>query len=433
MTPLLDSLRDALVGPSGRRDLLPDVLRAVLARQIDPAALPPAPGAAPHAALDAMLRHLADGPWFDAFLALDDTGSGHEDLLVLGFRDAPLDAVRALVSRGWIVTERLLAARDDRADDLVALFESLQETPAAQPALTAALARERPVRAGLEDAWTLTNLQHLPLARAAFENLGPARTDAVVARVLVRFDDQPEFRHEALIPLLMRVGPWFDETSIDRIFARAELLGDGYMAWEEWGARLAASGETAFVLAQLDRRAASLADPALRDGWRRAARSLLDRAVSAGFALEPAHDASIDPAGAARLNHDAWSATLRLLRAIPLARAEAALDGAFERYEHPSDCLRFVMKGLSDAHLARVAAAIVAVRDDAARPHLLRGTNLRPYGPGLVDGLQVALADVLPKRAFLTSLERNLEAADYARLAAWLETRPPPKRGGKKK
>lgn len=428
--PLVVAIQKALGEAPGHPALVDDALRAVFSFQLHAPQLTddPRARAAPHAVLHEMLTHLAAGPWHARFVALELNSVQHEALVIAGFAAASLPEVEWLIKQNWRVTEGLLAARDDAPEALLALAERLRGKPAENPALLTALGRLAVIADGLEDALTLANCSLAATAERAFTALGPTRTARVVERVLARFDHTPEFRSQSLIPMLERVGPWLNARALDAVLTRAELLSNTYLAWEDWGQRLGQNADTRFVLGAVAARIAQHDDPGLRDGWRRAARMLLDRATHRGFVPSPDDDVFIDPAGAARGNDDVWMATRRLLNAIGPTRAEAVLTAAFAGYRAPCEAVRFAVSGMSPGYLSRVAEAMVAVRDDPAFSDLLAISDLKPFGPGFVDALIEALRDLRPRRAFVKHLERNLSVGDYNRLSIWLETRPPPKR-----
>jgi len=431
---LASGVRAALDAPAGSRpELLDPALLAVLRGTLTPRRFDAAGRSwdlGLPADADALLRHLGGATWAPALVRLEESAMALDPLLALGFRDAPLDALEAFTQRNDIPTARILSARDDAPDALLALSRRHPERLRVRhSALAAALARMEAIPPGLEDDLALWHVGHAPLGRDALRSLGAERAGAVVLRAMRRSDGEPEFQPGAVVVCLETFGGPLDAATLDALAARIELLSTGpgsYLWWEEVGSRLDAADAFEPALDFVRGRMRSATDATLAAGWRRVLRVLLDRRVRRGAALDPCFDADIDPAGAARLTHDVWQATLRLLSSISPERAERVLAAA--TYDHPADILRFLLPGMSPAYLERVAAALVSLRDDPSQKHMLVATSLRPLGPGFVDALKVALAAVKPKRALLSALERNLDPADFAALSTWLAERPEPKK-----
>lgn len=372
--------------------------------------------------VDALFRHLSGQTWASELVKLGHLAMAHDRILALGFRDAAWPDVEAFIARNSTPTARLLHARlgTDSAETLVAFSQKATTRRVKNAALAAAIAVKSDV---VTPDFDLREIGWAPLQQAALRALGPERASEVMLRTLRAYDDQPEFRYQALAWVLESFGPPLTDTALEAIAARIELIrGEKYehLGWEQIGDWLARSAQWEPALAFLRRSAPR------QPGWRAALRAFLSVAAGAGFPIEPALDEFIDPAGAAKSSYDVWKMTNRLLTAVGTERASKLLLEA--QFAKPSDLLRFVVKGLSSAALTRFAEVHVGLRDDPDAKDALIATRLKDLGPAFGDALQVALAEVKPKKGYLKALERNLEPPVWTALDAWLQRRPEPKK-----
>lgn len=414
---LLALLPEAAASPAGSK---PELVSPALVAYFDnklPRDLTKSPEDA-----DTLFRHLAGQTWAGELVKLGHMAMAHDRILALGFRDAAWPDVEAFIARNSIPTGRILHARlgRDPAEILVALSEKATSKRVKNAALAAAIAVKSDV---VTPQFDLLEIGWAPLQRAALQALGPEGASEVVLRTLRTFDDQPEFRFQALAPVLVSFGPPLTAAAVAAIVERVELIrGEKHelMGWEGVGEQLARSEQWEPGLAFLLRCAGR------QPGWRLATRAFLSTAVASGFPIDPALDEFIDPASAARGTSDVWKLTNRLLTAVGTERASKLLLDA--HLDQPRDLLRFVVKNLSPAALARFAEVHVSLRDDPDAKDALIATRLQDLGPAFGDALQVALADVKPKQGYLKALQRNLEPTAWAALDAWLQRRPAPKK-----
>lgn len=372
---------------------------------------------------DKLFRHVAGGTWAPALVRAKLPAMAHDRLLALGFKDAPWSDVEAFVAINSIPIARMLELREDAPDVLLAFAKTATARRVKNGALAAAIARSNPVPEGMESEFDLTEAGWSPLLRAALKALGPERASAVAIRTMRLHDeDEPQLRSQAIIPVLECFGPLFSPTGEHRLAERVEELSrapGSYQWWEEVGSRLASSHEWDAVIAFARSRLE------VSSGWRRALRVILDERVRTGWKFDASFEELIDPAHAAQQGYDVRKSALRLLEAIPAARAEVLLTGA--SWVQPADALHFLRAGFSDAYLDRIAELLVSLADDPAHKDTLIATSLRPLGSRFGKALERALADVKPKQSFLNALERNLDAPVFAELSTWLALRPPPK------
>jgi hypothetical protein len=444
MTALIDAINDALAQPPGNPQLLAEAMRYFLSPQHQyygperkQLAHPAIADGPPWMGEHRILEHLAAGRWSTAFLSLENKYVTHTSLVLRGFAEAPIDEVAALLTALPGLAKDLFVERvgDDPAS-ILALRAQCADPLSASALLFAAIAAHRDPPPAIEaecDRWGA-----LPpkLVRRALAALGPQRAAALIDAQLASLpaDDEQERLWQlcALGPLL---GPALDRATIDRVFIAFDAF-DPYGAatrCESFGEHLAlhhpALSEAATLL--LSRVDAS-ADDASRARWTRALHRVLGALARRNAPIEPSFDHAIDPALAAPLGGPARDAVNLVLGSIGPARAEAVLDRAWQRYAGPVDRFWFLRDGLSEAYLLRLAEALVALRDE---PPLLDVLMILPFawlGSPFVAALQSALADVKPKKTFVTKLLRALSPTDGAALSSWLETRPEPKKSKKK-
>jgi hypothetical protein len=432
MDDLIERINAALQQPPGSTQLLDEALRAVIRSGLDTRQVVlagPSPGGY-WETLHAILVHLAGGPWRDAYSAADLWQMGHEPLLALGLADAPIELVETAIQRVWTVADPLLLRRGEDPETLLAMAERFDGHPTQQALICAAIARSKPVSPALEQRWTMENSVNVEACERAFEALGPERAGAVVRRRLVQYDGEGphDFRYQALAPLLERLGPSLDDATVDAVFDRAELITRTASGWSGVGDLLGRHrAHWSYKIAQIERRILACASDETRAGWRHAMRALLNEMASAKVAIDPALDQYIDPAAAALVTDAEWNMVKRLLDAIGLERSDAVLDAAVQQYAKPTDVLRFIKPGLSPRQIDRMAEAYVGTQFDGSPSYVAAGTNIAPLGPEFTASLMKALADVKPKKGFLTTLSRKLDPQAFATLSAWLETRPEPK------
>lgn len=414
-------LQQALAAPPGAHpELIAPALEAGLTNRL------PRELAGHPEKLDRVLRHLTGGPsWIPELMKLADARAG-DWLLELGLRDAAFADVEVCCTRNDGPAARILNARlgVDSVETLLALSERapLDRLNLKHAALCAAIARGA-LQAGVEAALDLGFVTNVAIKQKALTALGPERSADVVLRAIRRFDNEPKFRTQALPMVLECFGAPLSASTLDAIGERIESLrAETYehMGWEsigDWlGNSRAWSDCIAFIRGRLPK----------AEGWRLTMRSLLGKATQHGLVLDPSLDEFIDPAGAAKLSFDVWRVTAGLLASIPAERSAPLLLDA--QYPQPSDIFHFVFGGLPASALERIAAIHVSLRDDAASKNVLLTTDLRPFGPGFLDALKLALTEVKPKAGYLKHLERNLDPALYAALTQWLAERPEPKK-----
>lgn len=373
---------------------------------------------------DRAFRHLAPGSWAAELVAQKLNAMAFDRILALGFKDARFEDVETFAAINEIPLARILHARAgaDSFDTLNAFASRGKSTRWKHSALAAAcVAATGAVPAGVEAGFDLTEIGWEPLQRAALEALGAERAGEVVLRTLRKFDAQPEFRVDGVVPVLTSFGAPLPASTLEAVGQRIEELRAGkyeHKGWEMIGEWLGRSQAWHEALAFMDPRATAV------PGWKRAIRALLAEAVLRGFTLAPEHDRHIDPAGGVK--DGVWDITLRLLSSLPPGRAAVLLTDA--PFEKPADLFRYVLAGMPPALLTRYAELHVSLRDEPDAKDLLIVTRLQHLGPDFGVALKVALADVKPKKGYLKALERNLEAPVYASIASWLETRPEPKK-----
>jgi hypothetical protein len=413
-------LQQALAAPPGAHpELIAPALEAGLANRL------PRELAGHPEKLDGLLRHLTGGrSWTPELMK---SGAMASDwLLELGFRDGAFSDLEVCCTKNDGPASRILNARlgSDSAETLLALSD---RAPADRlnlkhAALCAAIANGA-LAPGIEATLDLGYVPNPALKQKALAKLGPERAGEVLLRAMRRLDNEPQFRTHALPMVLDCFGAPMSAATLDALGERIERLrAETYehMGWESIGDWLANSRAWNDCIAFIRSRLAKA------EGWRLTMRALLGKATEHGFALDPSLDEFIDPAGAAQLSFDVWRVTARLLWSIPAERSASLLLEA--KYQQPSDLFRFVFGGLPASALERIAAIHVSLRDDAASKNLLLTTDLKPYGPGMLDALKLALAEVKPKAGYLKHLERNLDPASYAALVQWLAERPEPKK-----
>jgi hypothetical protein len=444
MTALIDAINDALAQPPGSTQLLAEAMGYFLsprhqyygpdrARLAHPAIADGPPWMGEHR----ILEHLAGGRWSTAFLALENKYVTHTSLVLRGFAEAPFDEVAALLSALPGLANNLFAERvgDDPAA-LLALRAQCSDPLSASALLFAAIAADPSPPAAIEAQCNLSGAVSPKLVRRALLALGPQRAAALVDAQLAALStvDEQERLWQlcALGPLL---GPALDRGTIDRVFSAFDAF-DPYGAasrCESFGEHLALhhpalSEAASLLLSRVD----ACTDDASRARWTRALHRVLGALAQRKERIDPSFDHAIDPAIAAPLGGPARDAVNIVLESIEPARAEAILDRAWQRYAGLVDRFWFLRGGLSDAYLLRLAEALVAAREDPALLELLIILRFSWLGAPFVAALQSALADVKPKKTFVSKLLKTLSPTDGAALSSWLETRPEPKKSKKK-
>lgn len=426
----LTQLQQALAQPAGAgRSLLEPALKAYFSNQLrgelDVGGRRCQLNRPPDA--DAVFRHLAGGTWASELVRQRLVAMAFDWVLSLGFRDAPFADVEAFAAINEIPLARILDARDGIDPPQVLLDYSKRASTRRKKsaALAAAIAVMQPVPVGVEAELELNEAGWAPLMRKALRALGPERASEVALRQLRSADgetssDRALFQSQALSSVLECFGPYLTPSAEQVVAERIEALASvRAQSWEAAGERLARSGEWEAVIRFVSGRLPGHA------GWRRAMRPILGARVRTGWAIPPELDELVDPGAAAKLGYDEWKVVLQLLRALPAERAEKLLADA--TYERPADALRFLIPGLSEAMLARLAQLHVSLRDEPTAKDALIATDLRPLGAAFGPALQAALAEVKPKPGYLKALQRNLDPPVFAALSTWLEQRPPPK------
>jgi hypothetical protein len=411
-------LREALTAPPGAHaDLVAPALAATLANQL------PRELADTAQKVDQLLRHLTGGrSWAPELVASKASAMALDRFLALGFRDATFADVEAFSAVNDIAIARIFRTRlgTDSAEALLALAERSPSGRVKHAARAATIAGGH-VPPGIEAGLVLREVNDNPLIQSALERLGPERASEVTLRELRQFDDEPQFRAQALIPVLRAFGAPLTPAALDALAERTEELAHE-TSWHGIGDSLADSLRFAECIAFVRARAAKT------PGWRKAMVGLLARAVQVDptFQIDPSLDEFIDCADTAK-NHgyDQWKLVTAVLRALPRERAVPLLIDA--QYADPGDVFRFPVEGLPQPALEKIAAAHVARGALPDAKHFLIATRLQPYGPGFGDALRLALADVKPKPAYLKALERNLDPSVWQPLQAWLTARPEPK------
>ncbi len=444
VTALIDAINQALAQPPGNPALLAEAMRYFLSAQhqyygperkqlAHPAIAEGPPWMGEHR----ILEHLAGGRWSTAYLSLENKYVTHSSLVLRGFAAAPIDEVAELLTALPGLAPNLFAERvGDDPSALLSMRAQCADPLAASALLFAAIAAHSDPPPAIEaecDRWGSVPPK---LARRALAALGPKRAAAIVDRLLAALptNDEQERLGQlcALGPLL---GPAIDDGAVERAL-RAFDAFDPYGAasrCESFGAHLAVHHpELAQAASMLLARIDTCADEATRAGWTRALHRVLGALAQRGLPIDPRFDRALDPALAASLGGGPSRDAVNLvLGSIEPERAEAVLDRAWQQYARPVDRFWLLRDGLSESLLLRVAEALVEQREEPALFDALIILPLAWLGSPFVAALQRALADVKPKKTFVTKLLRALSPEDGAAFSSWLETRPEPKKSKK--
>lgn len=380
--------------------------------------------------LHALLDRVVGAPWralhVPTFAA---TGPLPDEVTVLGYADAPLAEVEALLEKNTLVTEALFTARRDSAKALLALAERSQIDRVWNVATAVALTRMKgEPEEEIEARWTLLDSGSAALGVAALRRLTPRRAGAVIERTLHMNDGEPEFRDQALLAVLPLLGPWVDAGAVDAVLSRAEELCDDKLEWASVADRLADGADHDWLLGTLHARAAAALSEPRRRGLQSALRAVLRARVHLGGSIPDTFDLAIDPAGTDHYRDR--EASVALLATLPADRAERVLDDAWPRYREPREALWFLRDGLSDAYARRIAQLVVDGRDDDATRNVAvaTGHGLRPLGPRMATMIAEAIGDEPIKARFRAHLARVLDPAVAQALEATLSARPEKKK-----
>lgn len=387
----------------------------------------------------AILEHLAGGRWTGAFLRCQIEYVYNSGLLVRGFADAPFDELAEALLR---YPSYAIAVFDSRTGDdpaaLLALREKSEDPLLRRVLLCAAIASSSAVPDALiAQLDTYSGVQSALVFRA-FVAMGVERASRWVAP---RIDALPtgasaqdaRERHGALLTLFEVFGAPLDRASNDRLLAEYERFATiGYYGWSELGQWLARARHDHCDLARAFVERAAASEPSLRDRWIEATQLVLSAAVERGVAVDPWFDPHLDAAIAANGGGVSQPGFLQLLASIGAERAEAVLDRAWQRYAQAYRPFMLLLPNFSEGYVQKLADALVAAREDKELLDMFAILPLSTVGSSLVPALQRALAEIKPKKTFVTKLCKQLAPADAAALGAWLETRPEPKKGKKK-
>ncbi|MBL8684665.1 MAG: hypothetical protein JNK05_36150 [Myxococcales bacterium] len=445
MTDTIATINAALAQPPGSTQVLDEALRLFFSSGYsyyrDRALLdhPSIQDPTPWLGERRILEHLAGGRWTGAFLRCAIEYIYSTGLLVRGFVDAPIDELGAMLLR---YSSYGIAVFDDRSGDdpaaLLALRAQTEDPLLRRVLLCAAIASSSPVSDAL--IAELDDLGGVPskLVRRAFIAMGVERASRWIARRIDALPggqgaDAARERYYALVVLFVALGAPLDRATNDQLLAAFEgLATSGYHGWHELGPYLAReSADRASVARELAVRAAS-SEAALRDRWIEVMQTVLAAAVDRGESIDPWFDAHLDAAVAANGGGTTQPGFLRVLAAIGVERAEVVLDRAWPRYGQAYLPFVLLLPNFSAGYVQKLADALVAAREDKALLDAMVILPLSTLGTALIPALQRALAEIKPKKPFVTKLCKQLAPQDAAALSAWLEARPEPKKSKKK-
>ncbi len=239
--------------------------------------------------------------------------------------------------------------------------------------------------------------------RGVLTRLGPARTHAVVRRVLAR---PFMYGHAAAIADVHLdagvVGEIFDRVDAGDYGIDARLLG-------------LCGPEIVPLLAMR----ASNSNPKSAAGYREAILYVLARAAAAGHDWDPAWDGHVH-LEQVRFPHGDVERILAMLQGLPLARYEVIVRTNIGRCaEEPWRLVRFLRADVSEGLLAEMIKAVLARHRTITAGTL--GDRLRALGTRVVAPLLRAFGETPAESTLMRELERALAPAAFEMVKAGLD------------